>query len=89
LENHQVLQESGIGRPGKAEGDSEAVKRWKEGRTGVPIVDAAMKCINEMGLAQNWVIAAMYLTKDLMIDWVSNLLIKAIFSIGLQRRFHI
>ncbi|KJA30142.1 hypothetical protein HYPSUDRAFT_126179 [Hypholoma sublateritium FD-334 SS-4] len=54
-ENHQVPQESG----------------WKVGMTGVPIVDATMRCINEMGWVHNRarMITAMYLTKDLMIDW--------------------
>lgn len=53
------------------EGDAEALWRWKEGKTGVPIVDAAMRCINEMGWIHNRLrmISAMYLTKDLMIDW--------------------
>jgi deoxyribodipyrimidine photo-lyase len=84
-ENHQVEQESGVGRRGQDEDDAEAVKRWKEGKTGVPIVDAAMRCINEMGWIHNRarMIVAMYLTKDLMIDWrvgerVSTLLNKAI-----------
>ncbi|KAK2466299.1 hypothetical protein APHAL10511_001941 [Amanita phalloides] len=51
--------------------DAEELKRWKEGRTGVPIVDAAMRCLNEMGWIHNRLrmITAMYLTKDLMIDW--------------------
>ncbi|KAI0052987.1 hypothetical protein FA95DRAFT_1482511 [Auriscalpium vulgare] len=44
---------------------------WKEGRTGVPIVDAAMRQANTMGWMHNRarMIAAMYLTKDLMLDW--------------------
>lgn len=51
--------------------DSEILKRWKTGTTGVPIVDAAMRCLNHMGWMHNRVrmITAMYLTKDLMIDW--------------------
>jgi len=51
--------------------DSEALKRWKEGTTGVPVVDAAMRCVNQMGWVHNRfrMIAAMFLTKDLMIDW--------------------
>lgn len=80
-------QGSECGVSGQAE-DVEAVKRWKEGMTGVPIVDAAMRCLNEMGWIHTRarIIAAMYLTKDLMIDWhvgerVSNLLIKAIFRL--------
>lgn len=51
--------------------DSEALKRWKDGMTGFPVVDAAMRCIKEMGWVHNRfrMIAAMFLTKDLMIDW--------------------
>lgn len=69
-ENHQAPQESGVGQRGQGE-DAEALGRWKEGKTGVPIVDAAMRCMNEMGWAHNRarMITAMYLTKDLMIDW--------------------
>jgi deoxyribodipyrimidine photo-lyase len=49
----------------------DALARWEEGRTGVPIVDAAMRCLREMGWVHNRLrmIAAMYLCKDLMIDW--------------------
>lgn len=93
-ENHQAAQETGIGCREQTEDDTDIIKRWKEGRTGVPIVDASMRCMNEMGWVHNRarMITAMYLTKDLMIDWhvgeqVSNLLEKAIFSIGLLRRF--
>ncbi|KAF9534204.1 DNA photolyase, FAD-binding/Cryptochrome [Crepidotus variabilis] len=70
-ENHQAPQESGTGRRGQDSDDAEVVKRWKDGKTGVPIVDATMRCINEMGWVHNRVrmITAMYLTKDLMIDW--------------------
>ncbi|KAG6821605.1 hypothetical protein H0H93_000114 [Arthromyces matolae] len=51
--------------------DSEILRRWKEGSTGVPIVDATMRCLKEMGWVHNRMrmITAMFLTKDLMIDW--------------------
>jgi deoxyribodipyrimidine photo-lyase len=67
-ENHQAPQDSTDGYEHR---DSENFKRWKEGMTGVPIVDAAMRCLNEMGWVHNRarMITAMYLTKDLMIDW--------------------
>ncbi|MEX1227432.1 MAG: deoxyribodipyrimidine photo-lyase [Marinobacter sp.] len=50
------------------EGNFEA---WKEGRTGVPIVDAAMRQLNETGWMHNRLrmITAMFLTKNLFIDW--------------------
>jgi deoxyribodipyrimidine photo-lyase len=70
-ENHQVPQDSGKGQAVNDEDDGEILKRWKAGMTGVPIVDASMRCINEMGWVHNRarMITAMYLTKDLMIDW--------------------
>ncbi len=44
---------------------------WCEGKTGFPIVDAAMRQLNETGWMHNRLrmITAMFLTKDLLIDW--------------------
>jgi deoxyribodipyrimidine photo-lyase len=44
---------------------------WTQGRTGIPIVDAAMRALLATGWMHNRLrmIAAMYLTKDLFIDW--------------------
>ena len=44
---------------------------WCEGRTGFPIVDAAMRQLNTTGFMHNRLrmIAASFLTKDLQIDW--------------------
>jgi deoxyribodipyrimidine photo-lyase len=44
---------------------------WKQGRTGVPIVDAAMRQLATTGFMHNRLrmIAAMYLTKNLFLDW--------------------
>lgn len=44
---------------------------WKEGRTGFPIVDAGMRQLLGTGFMHNRVrmITAMFLTKDLHIDW--------------------
>ncbi|NJN44935.1 MAG: deoxyribodipyrimidine photo-lyase, partial [Anaerolineae bacterium] len=44
---------------------------WKNGQTGYPIVDAAMRQMNETGWMHNRLrmIAASFLTKDLLIDW--------------------
>ncbi len=46
-------------------------KAWCEGRTGVPIVDAAMRQLLATGWMHNRLrmVAAMYLTKDLFLDW--------------------
>ncbi|HHP7232895.1 MAG TPA: FAD-binding domain-containing protein [Xenococcaceae cyanobacterium] len=44
---------------------------WCEGKTGYPIVDAAMQQLNEIGWMHNRcrMIVASFLTKDLIIDW--------------------
>jgi deoxyribodipyrimidine photo-lyase len=44
---------------------------WCEGRTGYPIVDAAMRQLNTYGWMHNRLrmIVASFLTKDLLIDW--------------------
>ena len=44
---------------------------WSKGETGVPIIDAAMRQLNATGWMHNRLrmIVAMYLTKNLLIDW--------------------
>ncbi len=44
---------------------------WCEGRTGYPIVDAAMRQLNTTGYMHNRLrmIAASFLVKDLLVDW--------------------
>ncbi|TAG04142.1 MAG: deoxyribodipyrimidine photo-lyase [Betaproteobacteria bacterium] len=44
---------------------------WCEGKTGYPIVDAAMRQLNQTGYMHNRLrmVAASFLTKDLLIDW--------------------
>lgn len=44
---------------------------WKNGKTGYPIVDAAMRQLNQTGWMHNRLrmIVASFLTKDLLIDW--------------------
>ncbi len=51
--------------------NEEDFKKWCEGNTGVPIIDAAMKHLNETGLMHNRLrmIVASFLTKNLFIDW--------------------
>lgn len=46
-------------------------QNWCEGKTGYPIVDAGMRQLNAEGWMHNRVrmITAMFLTKDLLIDW--------------------
>jgi deoxyribodipyrimidine photo-lyase len=51
--------------------NSDHFQAWCEGRTGYPIVDAAMRQLNETGWMHNRcrMIVASFLTKDLIIDW--------------------
>jgi len=51
--------------------NNEHFAAWCEGRTGYPIVDAAMRCLNATGMMHNRLrmIVAMFLTKDLLINW--------------------
>src|SRR5690606_3795419 len=46
-------------------------KAWCTGKTGVPLVDVAMRCLNATGFMHNRLrmVTAMFLTKDLLIDW--------------------
>tara|TARA_Y100000389_G_scaffold204516_1_gene257594 strand:- start:6275 stop:8791 length:2517 start_codon:yes stop_codon:yes gene_type:complete len=49
----------------------EYIKAWKNGKTGVPMVDAAMRELNETGFMHNRgrMVVAMFLTKNLLCDW--------------------
>ncbi|MFH4739944.1 deoxyribodipyrimidine photo-lyase [Vibrio diabolicus] len=51
--------------------DEQAFERWKTGATGYPIVDAAMRQLNQTGWMHNRLrmVVASFLTKDLHIDW--------------------
>ncbi|EGO02195.1 hypothetical protein SERLA73DRAFT_104574 [Serpula lacrymans var. lacrymans S7.3] len=55
----------------KWEVNEEHLNAWKQGKTGIPIVDAAMRQVNTMGWMHNRMrmIVAMFLSKDLMLDW--------------------
>ena len=52
-------------------GNRDHFKAWCEGKTGYPIVDAAMRHLNTTGWMHNRLrmIVASFLTKDLLIDW--------------------
>ncbi|MRS19099.1 deoxyribodipyrimidine photo-lyase [Enterobacteriaceae bacterium RIT692] len=47
------------------------LKAWQQGKTGYPIVDAAMRQLNTLGWMHNRLrmITASFLVKDLLIDW--------------------
>ncbi|MFO0015828.1 MAG: FAD-binding domain-containing protein [Synechococcaceae cyanobacterium] len=53
------------------ENDPGRLEAWQQGRTGVPIVDAAMRQLLESGWMHNRcrMIVASYLVKDLIVDW--------------------
>lgn len=53
------------------ENDEMLFAAWKEGRTGYPIVDAAMRQMNATAWMHNRarMIVASFLAKDLLIDW--------------------
>jgi deoxyribodipyrimidine photo-lyase len=53
------------------ENDPRRFEAWREGLTGVPIVDAAMRQLNESGWMHNRcrMVVASYLVKDLICDW--------------------
>ncbi|MGB0127363.1 MAG: deoxyribodipyrimidine photo-lyase, partial [Rhodocyclaceae bacterium] len=50
---------------------AELFAAWCEGRTGYPLVDAAMRQMNQSGYMHNRLrmVAASFLTKDLGVDW--------------------
>ncbi len=51
--------------------DGKLFKAWCDGKTGYPLVDAAMRQINQTGFMHNRLrmVAASFLVKDLLIDW--------------------
>ncbi len=51
--------------------DAKEFALWCEGRTGIPIIDAAMRQLQQTGWMHNRLrmVTAMFLTKHLLIDW--------------------
>lgn len=51
--------------------DTTLFDSWCEGRTGYPLVDAAMRQLNQSGYMHNRprMVAASFLVKDLLVDW--------------------
>jgi deoxyribodipyrimidine photo-lyase len=49
----------------------EDLHAWQTGQTGFPIIDAAMRQLNQTGWMHNRLrmVVAMFLTKNLLIDW--------------------
>jgi deoxyribodipyrimidine photo-lyase len=50
---------------------ADELEAWKAGRTGYPLVDAAMRQLNETGWMHNRLrmVTAMFLSKHLLLDW--------------------
>lgn len=69
LSRHQPMQAHTRNFPWSD--DKKAFQRWCEGKTGIPIVDAAMRQLNQTGWMHNRLrmISAMFLTKNLRIHW--------------------
>ncbi|MEL6979776.1 MAG: deoxyribodipyrimidine photo-lyase [Pseudomonadota bacterium] len=60
--------------PWRAETDdaaAEAIERWRQGRTGVAVIDAAMRELYVTGVMHNRarMLVGSYLTKNLLVDW--------------------
>ncbi len=55
----------------KFPGSQVEFQAWCEGQTGFPIVDAAMRCLNETGMMHNRLrmVVASFLCKTLLVDW--------------------
>ena len=53
------------------EPDLLTFQKWKDGRTGMPLIDALMRELNTTGFMPNRgrMIVASYLTHDLSVDW--------------------
>jgi deoxyribodipyrimidine photo-lyase len=51
--------------------DERLFAAWREGRTGYPLVDAALRQLNATGNMHNRLrmVVASFLTKDLLVDW--------------------
>ena len=51
--------------------DEDLFAAWREGRTGYPLVDAALRQLNATGNLHNRLrmVVASFLTKDLLVDW--------------------
>ena len=51
--------------------DPKLLKAWQEGKTGFPIVDAAMRQLTSTGWMHNRLrmVTAMFLSKNLLLDW--------------------
>ncbi len=70
-ENPSFTHEDFRGRGDDWHDDADALQAWKDGRTGYPIVDAAMRQLRQEGWMHNRarMTVASFLTKHLRVDW--------------------
>ncbi|RKP13396.1 deoxyribodipyrimidine photo-lyase [Piptocephalis cylindrospora] len=57
--------------PWASDSGDRSFQAWTQGRTGYPIVDASMRCLNTTGWLHNRsrMVVASFLCKDLLVDW--------------------
>ena len=69
LSRHQAFKPETEALPWEPAGEN--LEAWKAGRTGIPLVDAAMRQLNTTGWMHNRLrmVTAMFLTKNLFVDW--------------------
>ena len=67
----EISQEDYRSRGDRWRDDPDEITAWREGRTGYPVVDAAMRQLRREGFMHNRarMIVASFLTKDLYVDW--------------------
>lgn len=51
--------------------NEELFSKWRDGKTGFPIIDAAQRCLNQTGTMPNRLrmVSASFLCKTLLLDW--------------------
>ncbi|BBG27539.1 cryptochrome/photolyase family protein [Sulfuracidifex tepidarius] len=65
------LLTNGVRKEIKYDNDPKLIEAWKEGETGIPIVDAAMRELNDTGWMDNRLrlVTSFLLTKVMLVDW--------------------
>lgn len=72
---NRIFSKNGIRQKHVETGNDEyQFESWKNGQTGVPVIDACMRQLNQTGFISNrgrqWV--ASFFTKDLKLDWLKG-----------------
>jgi deoxyribodipyrimidine photo-lyase len=72
LHDHPAIARAGLRPLGiRWRHDDAALRRWQDGTTGVPLVDAGMRELRATGFMHNRVrmVTASFLTRHLLLDW--------------------